>query len=104
MRNDRLPFFLKDLVAFLMASTARVHMAQPKRNAADDSLLDGFYEILGLAPKTIELHRAKHQHLPYAGRIRLPLNFPMKGVGEENTQFVGVSVAAVTLPQSHRLR
>jgi hypothetical protein len=58
VRNDRLPFFLKDLVAFLMASTARVHMAQPKRNAADDSLLDGFYEILGLAPKTIELHRA----------------------------------------------
>jgi transposase InsO family protein len=29
-------------------------MARPKRNAADDSLLHGFYESFGLAPKTIE--------------------------------------------------
>ena len=30
------------------------HMARPKRNAADDSLLHGFYVSFGLAPKTIE--------------------------------------------------
>jgi hypothetical protein len=30
------------------------HMARPRRNAAGDSLLHGFYESFGLAPRTIE--------------------------------------------------